>query len=263
MSSSSNESKALCEYLGMEEAVNYGSDTSVPGDARTMSNTPMPEVQPPTTLLSLFSNRDDANAPLAPHSTPGSDNAIITNPLNEQQGLAVQREESARRHAQMVTTLENLRDYVYTPLSVEERLRQTTGQTLATCTIGPGATSPEEVASDQALRERYLEPYMTTQSQYKARLEMQARGAPVPPIMGIPILVFAGETTDEEADAFVRWVHRTRRRSSMYVLRASVSVADVRLERKLRYDYAKLKARGQWRNRTRYGSLTTVAASAG
>uniref|UniRef100_M4BS67 Uncharacterized protein n=1 Tax=Hyaloperonospora arabidopsidis (strain Emoy2) TaxID=559515 RepID=M4BS67_HYAAE len=72
-----------------------------------------------------------------------------------------------------------------------------------------------------------------------------------------------GETTDEEADAFVRWVQRTRRRSSMYVLRASVSVADVRLERKLRYDYAKLKARGQWCNRTRYGSVTTVAASAG
>ena len=35
--------------------------------------------------------------------------------------------------------------------SVEERLRQTTGQTLATWTIGPGATFPEEVASGQAL----------------------------------------------------------------------------------------------------------------
>ena len=63
----------------------------------------------------------------------------------------------------MVTTLKNQRDYVFTPLSVDERLRQTTGQTLATWTIGPGTTPPEEVASGQALRERYLEPYLTTQ----------------------------------------------------------------------------------------------------
>ena len=111
----------------------------------------MPEVQPPTTL-SPFSERDDANAPLAPHSIPGLDDAIITNPLDEQQQLTVQREESTRLHAQMVTTLENQRDYVFTPLSVEERLRQTTGQSLATWTIGPGAASAEEVESGQALR---------------------------------------------------------------------------------------------------------------
>ena len=66
----------------MEEAVDYGSNTSVPGDARKISDTPMPEVQPPTTL-SPFSERDDANAPLAPHSTPGLDDAITTNPLDE------------------------------------------------------------------------------------------------------------------------------------------------------------------------------------
>ena len=71
-----------------------------------------------------------------------------------------------------VTTLKNHCDYVSTPLSVEERLRQTTGQTLATWTIGPVAAFPEEGASGQALRERYLEPYLTTQSQYKASLEM-------------------------------------------------------------------------------------------
>ena len=75
----------------MGEVVDYGSDTSVPGDARAMSDTPMPEVQPPTTV-SPFSERDDANAPLAPHSTPGSDDAIITNPPDEQQQLTVQRE---------------------------------------------------------------------------------------------------------------------------------------------------------------------------
>ena len=49
--------------------MDYGSDTSVSGDARTMSDTPMSEVHPPTTL-----------SPFAEH-----DDAIITNPLDEQQ----------------------------------------------------------------------------------------------------------------------------------------------------------------------------------
>ena len=138
----------------MEEAVDYGSDTSVPGDARTMSYTPMSELHPPTRKRS---------APCA------------------------------NGHDQ-----KNQRDYVFTPPSVEERLRQTTGQSLATWTIGPVAASAEEGASGQALCERYLEPSLITQSQYKARLELQARGAPVPPIKGVPILLFAGEKKDEE-----------------------------------------------------------------
>ena len=163
----------------------------------------------------------------------------------------------------MVTTLTSQRDYVFTPPSVEERLRQTTGQSSATWTIGLVAASLEEATSGQALRERYLEPSLTTQSQYKARLELQARGAPDPPIKGVPILLPAGETKDEGDNEFIRGVHRTRRLSSMYPLRASVSVADVLLERKLRYDYAKPKARGQLRNRTSYASATTVASSAG
>uniref|UniRef100_M4B4F1 Uncharacterized protein n=1 Tax=Hyaloperonospora arabidopsidis (strain Emoy2) TaxID=559515 RepID=M4B4F1_HYAAE len=175
----------------MERSVDYGSDTSVWGDARTMSDTPMSEVHPPTTL-SPFAERDDA---------------IITNPLDEQQNLAVQRDESVRRHAQMVTILKNQRDYVFNPLSVGERLRQTTGQTLETWTIG--------------------------------------------------------ETEDEEDNDFIRWVQRTLRPSSMYALRASANVADVRLKCKLRYDYAKLKARGQCRNRMHNASATKVAASAG
>uniref|UniRef100_A0AAV1UXX5 Uncharacterized protein n=1 Tax=Peronospora matthiolae TaxID=2874970 RepID=A0AAV1UXX5_9STRA len=163
----------------------------------------------------------------------------------------------------MTATLERQRDYVFTPPSVEERLRQAAGQTLATWVIGHGPKTPEEVVSCQALRERYLEPHLTTQSQYKARLDMQARGAPVPPMKGIPILLLAGETASEEDDAFVHWVHYVRRLSNIFALRASAHAADVRLERKLWYDYAKLKARGQLRKRTRYASATKVAASAG
>uniref|UniRef100_A0AAV1VC11 Uncharacterized protein n=1 Tax=Peronospora matthiolae TaxID=2874970 RepID=A0AAV1VC11_9STRA len=92
---------------------------------------------------------------------------------------------------------------------------------------------------------------------------MQARGTPVPPIKGIPILLSAGETESEEVNAFVRWVHSKRRLSGMSALRASASVADVHLERKIRYDDAKIKARDQLRNPTRHTSATTVAAGAG
>uniref|UniRef100_A0AAV1VAL6 Uncharacterized protein n=1 Tax=Peronospora matthiolae TaxID=2874970 RepID=A0AAV1VAL6_9STRA len=163
----------------------------------------------------------------------------------------------------MGATLECQRDYVFTLPCVEERLRQAAGRTLVTWIIGHRPKAPKEVVSCQALRERYLEPHLTTQSQYKTCLDMQARDAPVPPIKCIPILLFAGETVSEEDDAFDRWVHHIRRLSNMFVLRASVNVTDVRLERKLRYDYAKLKARDQLRKRTRYASATTVAASAG
>uniref|UniRef100_A0AAV1UF10 Uncharacterized protein n=1 Tax=Peronospora matthiolae TaxID=2874970 RepID=A0AAV1UF10_9STRA len=115
------------------------------------------------------------------------------------------------------------------------------------------------MASGQALRERYLKPHLTAQGHYKERFDVQARGAPVTPVKGIHILLSAGEKESEENDAFVRWVHRIRRLSSMSALRASVNMADVRLERNLRYDDAKLKARGQLRNPTRvrfgyYGS---------
>uniref|UniRef100_A0AAV1US31 Uncharacterized protein n=1 Tax=Peronospora matthiolae TaxID=2874970 RepID=A0AAV1US31_9STRA len=229
MSSSPNESKALCDFLGIEEEVDYGSDTSVRGDTGTMSGSLMPEAQ----LLNTpnpFAERKGASAPPAQHAASGSDETIITNPLDEEQQLLVQREENAQRHVQMATTLELQRDYVFTPPSVEERLRQAAGQTLATWVIGHGPKTPEEVMSCQALRERYREPHLMTQSQYKARLDMQARGTPVPPIKGIAILLFAGETVSEEDDASVHWVHY---------------------------------ARGQLRKRTRYASATKVAASAG
>uniref|UniRef100_A0AAV1UWX5 Uncharacterized protein n=1 Tax=Peronospora matthiolae TaxID=2874970 RepID=A0AAV1UWX5_9STRA len=161
-----------------------------------MSDTSMSEVQPRTAAFP-FPERDDETSPLAPRSTPGSDDTIITTPLDEQQELLFQQGECTRRHAQMLATLEHQRDYGFTSPSVEERLCQAAGQSLAMWIIGHRPKSPEEVASGQALRERYLEPHLTTQGQYKARLDMQARGAPVPPIKGIPILLSAGETERE------------------------------------------------------------------
>ena len=77
---------------------------------------------------------------------------------------------------------------------------------------------------------------MTTQSQYIARLVKQAHGTLVPLSRGVLILLCEGELATEEENAFIFWVHKARRLSSMMVLRAIPSMADVRLERKLRYE---------------------------
>ena len=53
---------------------------------------------------------------------------------------------------------------------------------------------------------------------------------------------------------FTRWAHRARRLPSIGALRSSASKTDDRLERKLLYEFAKLKAKGQLRSlyRTQY-----------
>ena len=251
MASPPHESPTLSSYLGINVEEDYGSDTDVRGEERTMSNSPVQEASPHT-APNPFAERSETTALETQHHATDAGEHIITNPLDEQQELVIQQEESAQRRMQLAADLEGRRGYQFTPLDVEERIRQTTGRSLATWAIGAEPTSSDEVASRQALRERYLQPHVTTLSQYKLRLDTQARGAPVPPMKGIPILLFAGESPEEEDSTFVRWVHRKRHLSSMLALRASANVADVRLERKLRYDYAKLKARGQLRFRTRY-----------
>lgn len=45
-----------------------------------------------------------------------------------------------------------------------------------------------------------------------------------------------------KGDSFVFWVHKARRLSSVTAISASISSADIRLERKLSYALAKLKA---------------------
>ena len=105
----------------MEE--DYGSDTDVPSEERTASDLPVQEARPHT-APNPFAERGEANAPLAPHQTPIVGDAIITNPLDEQQQLALQHEESAQRRRQLAATLEGRHGYLFTPLGLEERIRQ-------------------------------------------------------------------------------------------------------------------------------------------
>lgn len=101
-------------------------------------------------------------------------------------------------------------EYRFTPSIVEERLRQTTGHSLATWIVGPYATEPKEIAKRKTLEEKHLMPVVTTHSEYKARLAMQARGASVPSTSGIPIIISSGETMEEDDDLIVIWVQKSR-----------------------------------------------------
>ena len=86
-------------------------------------------------------------------------------------------------------------------------------------------------------------PYVMTSSQYKARLLVKGHGVPVSPIRGTPILLDVGKLASEENNAFIHWVHKSRRLSSINALIASADKADVRLQRKLRYEFAKVRAK--------------------
>ena len=90
--------------------------------------------------------------------------------------------------------------------------------------------------------------FVATLSQYKARLAQQSHGILVPRINGVPMILSAEEMDFEEDNLFVRWVHTSRQIINMMSLRESASVANVRLERKHRYNLSSLKARGQLRS---------------
>ena len=146
-------------------------------------------------------------------------------------------------------------------------LRKFAGQSLTTLPTGSETKTSDEIAERDTLKERYLTPEATTISEYQLKLTGQARGASVPTKRPIPVVLYPGESEVENDNIFTRWPYRARRLPSMNALRASASKADVRLERKLRYEFAKLKAKRQLRSlyRTQYakpvvGQTTTVSA---
>ena len=101
----------------------------------------------PLSAPSPLPTGSDVNAPLAQHLTPVSNETIVTNPLDESQALILQREEHALIRAQIANKLKAHQDYVFTPPSVEERLRQVGDQSLVSWNICTAASSPEEIAN--------------------------------------------------------------------------------------------------------------------
>ena len=90
MLSPPNESRTLISYLDFDEDVDYGSDTSVPGDDGISSHSAVSEARP-LTAPNPFVERGETTAPGVQHHTTDADENIITNPLDEQHELIFQR----------------------------------------------------------------------------------------------------------------------------------------------------------------------------
>ena len=97
--------------------MDYSSDTNVPVEERATYDSPVQEA-PPHTAPNPFDEHGEANASTALAQAPIVGDAIITNPLDAQQHLALHHEESAQRRMQLSATLEGRRGYLFTPLGV-------------------------------------------------------------------------------------------------------------------------------------------------
>ena len=82
--------------------------------------------------------------------------------LDEQQQRYIEQNERARRLSQTLAIAEAHSDYRSEPVSVDELLRKFAGHPLTTWPTGREATTPEDIAERDALRERYLTPRTTT-----------------------------------------------------------------------------------------------------
>ena len=103
MASPPYESPTLSSFLGIDVEEDYGSDTDVRGEERTMYNSPVQEASPHT-APNPFAERSETTALETQHHATDAGEHIITNPLDEQQELIIQREERAlrRTHTQTV-----------------------------------------------------------------------------------------------------------------------------------------------------------------
>ncbi|EGZ06917.1 hypothetical protein PHYSODRAFT_341085 [Phytophthora sojae] len=134
-------------------------------------------------------------------------------------------------------------DYGFRPRYPAEACRQAFQQSLALHTIGPAARTPEELSLRTSMRERLLTPQSTTVAEYRERLRLQAQQKSVPAMRTYPVVLSPGEDSIEYEAQFESWAEHSRKLSSMDALRASFSEVDVRIERELRFDFAKVRAK--------------------
>ena len=108
-----------------------------------------------------FPERSTAQALTALRASTTLDEPIITNKLDEQQQRYIEENERARRLSQTLAIAEAHSDYRFKPLRVDELLRKFAENPLTSCPTGCEATTSDDVAERDALREIYLTPEVT------------------------------------------------------------------------------------------------------
>ncbi|KAG6592485.1 uncharacterized protein IUM83_12553 [Phytophthora cinnamomi] len=189
--------------------------------------------------LPLSSRYDDDNDD---HVEPN----VITNPLDEAKDWELEERNAPRR------------SHVPEPLPLigsspgyGSRSRENPAEVanemakglLGSYVIEPPALTEAEVNTRIALRQRHLTPQKTTSSEDCTRLDDQLRERSVPKVDRIPVVPLPGETEVEDDGKFQAWAESARHLSSIDALRASFTKQDIYLERRLRFMWAKKKAR--------------------
>ena len=107
-----------------------------------------------------------------------------------------------------MASLQGQRQHVFKPRSVLQRLMAIPGQ--------GGLLALRSLRRKISLLERLvLEPHITTNSLFKARLAKQTRNAPVSSLKRPPILQVSNKSEDEDDNEFIRWVHSAEHLSGM------------------------------------------------
>ncbi|KAG6942024.1 hypothetical protein JG687_00019299, partial [Phytophthora cactorum] len=173
---------------------------------------------------------------------------IITNDLDEAQSRPLSTEPSSQRSNRPVArslTLPSRRNYGLHPLDPAETARRAALQLLDTYVCGPAAATADQQVRRHTLRERFLTQQVTTPRECRERLQQQIHGQPAHAMRTVPVVTRPGEATTAYEAQFQNGVERDRRLPSCDALRASFSETDIRVERRLRLEFAKLKVKRQ------------------
>ncbi|KAG4233197.1 hypothetical protein PC116_g18589 [Phytophthora cactorum] len=223
-------------------ARSYGSTTMSPPRRVLRTSNPFAERYNP--LLALL----DAPPLTSRYEEDRIDPNVITNDLDEAQGRQLSTEPSSQRSNRPVArplTLPSRLDYGFQPLDPAETACRAALQLLDTYVCEPSAATADQQVRRHTLRERFLTQQVTNPRKYREHLQQQLHGQPVPAMRTVPVVIRPGEVTTAYEAQFQNCVERTQRLPSYEALRVSFSEIDIRLERRQRLDFAKLKARRQ------------------